>query len=233
MLVERHGLDALPETVVEVMPTPLSGIGDSYSVWQTPHGPPLHPNRSSSSAIDGTPGLGEFGECVHWCCGIACVGVHCVMTVAIVFPPNPCDCSFLDRGCADNTCSESYRIVCVCVCVCVPPPRSAVPPRPRAGSVIAPLTAGVDSPRDEGGVDLAASVLMSPDAAPSLTEFGRLRVAFVDDGPPNQRVGIRFLKAIGVPEANVKVMSDGACAPCGRVCMCLRAYVCGWYSCCV
>jgi hypothetical protein len=42
-------------------------------------------------------------------------------------------------------------------------------------------------------------------------KFQSLRVAVVDDEPANQRIACRFLKALGVPPANITVMRDGMC----------------------
>lgn len=44
---------------------------------------------------------------------------------------------------------------------------------------------------------------------PAKARLANLKIAFVDDDPANQRVGVRFLKALGVQPANIVVMGDG------------------------
>lgn len=60
---------------------------------------------------------------------------------------------------------------------------------------------------------LGSSVLLSESTPssgpPRRVDFSRLRVVFVDDGPPNQRVGLRFLKGLGVLPTNIRMMCDG------------------------
>ena len=56
-------------------------------------------------------------------------------------------------------------------------------------------------------LDLQASASAASASVPSL--FGKLRIAFVDDDPANQRVGLRFLKSLGVDPSRIATLDDG------------------------
>lgn len=45
-----------------------------------------------------------------------------------------------------------------------------------------------------------------------VVNFTELRVAVVDDEPPNQRVAMRFLRLLSVPAGNITILHDGASA---------------------
>ena len=55
--------------------------------------------------------------------------------------------------------------------------------------------------------DAAASAPHTPKSGP--VPFSQLRIAFVDDEKPNCRLGVRMLGRLGVPTANIIVLTDG------------------------
>ena len=67
---------------------------------------------------------------------------------------------------------------------------------------------------DTGSVPLSSDVrdFVDPSTCPKTADidFAALRVVLVDDEPANQRVGLRFLKLLGVKPDHITVISDGA-----------------------
>ena len=57
-----------------------------------------------------------------------------------------------------------------------------------------------------------AIVPMKPSSGRDL--YRNMKIVFVDDDPPNQRVGVRFLKMIGVQQDNIFVLKDGTTPLC-------------------
>lgn len=121
-----------------------------------------------------------------------------------------------------------------------PSPTPLSSPRPTANAAPAPVSVCVAEPAPLAEAEAGMAVGLATGADASSGElaggsrgskgaigYSSLRVAFVDDEPPNQRVGVRFLKGLGIQAAHIYRMNDGALfplSPPALLCVC----VCVW-----